>query len=68
MPTVATIANSDMTTRLPNVAKRKRSEEANDDDVASKPDPVELQRLLLPSEIPIQVLDGCHHGLGDIER
>ena len=72
MPTVAAIANSHShtTTSPPNAAKRKRLEQelGDDNDVASKPDPVELQTLFLPSEIPAQALCGCHPGLDCVER
>jgi hypothetical protein len=69
MPTVAVIARSNTTANPPDTTKRKRlAVDDNNDLVASKPNPVELQKLFLPSEIPTQALWGCHAGLDAIER
>jgi hypothetical protein len=68
MPTVASITSSNHSASPPSATKRKRPDVAGDQDVTSKPEPVELQALFLPSEISTQVLGGCHLGLDEIER
>jgi len=70
MSTVAAIANSDLSqtmTSPSDPAKHKRSQGEDDNGVMNKPNPIELQTLFLPPEIPTQALQGCHQGLGAIE-
>ena len=57
--------NSPTTTCSPNLFKCKMSE-VSDNEVASRPDPVDVQTLYVPSEIPPQVCCDCHPGLDDI--
>jgi hypothetical protein len=60
-------ANESVTKPTP-IAKRKRGDASDDNDKPGKPNPVELQPLLLPSELPISLLSACHPGLEEIER
>ena len=75
MPPVAATANSTTLTPPPvpkatSAIKRKRGDDpvASEDDLPDKPDPVELQALSLPSELPPNILSACHPGLDDIEQ
>lgn len=47
--------------------KRKHGQAQKDDDSPDKPDPIELQKLFLPSELSPSQLSGCYSGLADIE-
>jgi hypothetical protein len=48
--------------------KRKRGAAINESDTPNKPNPVELQPLLLPSELPVNLRSACYPGLEEIER
>lgn len=67
-PAIVKVTDSTPTDSATVAPKRKRGEIANDNDKPNKPNPVELQPLLLPSELPLNLRSSCHAGLEDIER
>jgi hypothetical protein len=48
--------------------KRKRGAAIDENDKPNKPNPIELQSLLLPSELPVNLRSACYPGLEEIER
>jgi hypothetical protein len=62
-----TDTNKSITEPTP-IPKRKRVDAPGDNDKPTKPNPVELQPLLLPSELPANVRSACYPGLEEIER
>lgn len=63
---IAEMANSSAPT-AETAAKRKHGQAQKDDDSPDKPDPIEHQKLFLPSELSASQLSGCYTGLADIE-
>lgn len=66
-PATVTDSNASATDSTP-APKRKRGETPDNDNTPNKPNPIELQPLLLPSELPVSLRSACHPGLDEIER
>jgi hypothetical protein len=62
-------ALSPSATELSALPKRKRGEEAEEENSKlNKLNPIKLQALLLPSELPLNLRSACHPGLDEIEK
>jgi hypothetical protein len=68
-PALAVLAATSSLAAAPNPPpKRKRGEHTDDEEKPNKPHPIELQPLLLPSELSIEIRVHCHSGLDEIEK
>lgn len=68
LPYLAT-ANQSVTPPV-GYSKRKRDDDGSgtDNHDPNKPPPIELQRLFLPSDLPLNIRAMCHPGLDEIEK